>query len=149
MAAGALLCGYVYAEALLVGLLEDAVTRDAMVARAFGAYAGLYWGGFALIVVVPQLLWLRRIRLRAIWAVPIGLGAAAGVWLDRFSIVAGGLLRDHLPRIGPLYAPTMPEWTLLFGTVGLFALLVLAFARFVPVVSMFETRHEESEAEVP
>jgi molybdopterin-containing oxidoreductase family membrane subunit len=149
MAASALLCGYVYAEALLVGLLEDAVTTDAMVARAFGAYAGLYWGGFALIVVVPQLLWLRRIRLRAIWAVPIGLGAAAGVWLDRFSIVAGGLLRDHLPRIGPLYAPTLPEWTLLFGTVGLFALLVLAFARFVPVVSMFETRHEETEAEVP
>lgn len=149
MAASALLCGYVYAEALLVAVLEDAVTRDAMLARAFGAYAGLYWGGFALIVLVPQLLWLPRFRQQARWAVPIGLGAAAGVWLDRFSIVAGGLLRDHLPRIGPLYVPTVPEWTLLAGTVGLFVLLMLAFARFVPVVSMFETRHEESEAEVP
>ncbi|MGG5886611.1 NrfD/PsrC family molybdoenzyme membrane anchor subunit [Falsiroseomonas sp. HC035] len=149
MAASALLCGYVYAEALLVAVLEDAVTRDAMLARAFGAYAGLYWGGFALIVLVPQLLWLRRFRQQARWAVPIGLAAAAGVWLDRFSIVAGGLLRDHLPRIGPLYVPTVPEWTLLAGTVGLFVLLMLGFARFVPVVSMFETRHEESEADVP
>ncbi|NKE45399.1 polysulfide reductase NrfD [Roseomonas frigidaquae] len=148
-AAAALVCGYVYAEALLVGLLEDATTRQAIAARAFGAYAGLYWGGAALVVAVPQLLWLKRARVQARWAVPIGLGAAAGVWLDRFSLVAGGLLRDHLPSTAPLYAPTVPEWTLLLGTIGLFALLMLAFARFVPVVSMFETRHEESEADVP
>ncbi|MGK7861195.1 NrfD/PsrC family molybdoenzyme membrane anchor subunit [Falsiroseomonas sp. E2-1-a4] len=148
-AAAALLCGYVYAEALLVGLLEDATTREAMAARAFGAYAALYWGGAALVVGLPQLLWLKQARVRARWAVPIGIGAAAGVWLDRFSLVAGGLVRDHLPNTGPLYAPTMPEWTLLIGSVGLFALLMLAFARFVPVVSMFEMRHEESEADVP
>jgi molybdopterin-containing oxidoreductase family membrane subunit len=148
-AAAALVCGYVYAEGLLVALLEDQVTRQAIAARAFGAYAGLYWGGAVLVVLVPQLLWLPALRLRAIWVVPIGIGAAAGVWLDRFSLVTGGLLRDHLPRVGPLYAPTVPEWTLLAGSVGLFALLMLAFARFVPVVSMFETRHEESEAEVP
>jgi len=148
-AAAALLCGYVYAEALLVGLLEDATTREAMAARAFGAYAALYWGGAALVVALPQLLWLKQARVRARWAVPIGIGAAAGVWLDRFSLVAGGLVRDHLPNTGPLYAPTMPEWTLLIGSVGLFALLMLAFARFVPVVSMFEMRHEESEADVP
>ncbi|WP_305671785.1 NrfD/PsrC family molybdoenzyme membrane anchor subunit [Falsiroseomonas sp.] len=148
-AAAALLCGYVYAEALLVALLEDATTRQAMAARAFGAYAALYWGGAALVVGLPQLLWFRRARIKARWAVPIGLGAAAGVWLDRFSLVAGGLVRDHLPSTAPLYAPTMPEWTLLLGSVGLFALLMLAFARFVPVVSMFEMRHEESEADVP
>ncbi|MGX9966280.1 NrfD/PsrC family molybdoenzyme membrane anchor subunit [Roseomonas sp. F4] len=148
-AAAALVCGYVYAEGLLVALLEDQVTRQAIAARAFGAYAGLYWGGAVLVVLVPQLLWLPALRLRAIWVVPIGIGAAAGVWLDRFSLVTGGLLRDHLPRVGPLYTPTVPEWTLLAGSVGLFALLMLAFARFVPVVSMFETRHEESEAEVP
>jgi molybdopterin-containing oxidoreductase family membrane subunit len=120
-----------------------------MAARAFGAYAGLYWGGAVLVVLLPQLLWLKRARLQARWAVPIGLGAAAGVWLDRFSLVAGGLVRDHLPNTGPLYAPTMPEWTLLLGSVGLFALLMLAFARFAPVVSMFEMRHEENEADVP
>ncbi|MBU8537176.1 NrfD/PsrC family molybdoenzyme membrane anchor subunit [Falsiroseomonas tokyonensis] len=148
-AAAALACGYLYAEALLVAVLEDATTRQAIAARAFGAYAGLYWGGALLVVVVPQLLWLKRAQIQARWAVPIGIGAAAGVWLDRFSLVAGGLLRDHLPNPAPLYVPTVPEWTLLAGTIGLFALLMLGFARFVPVVSMYETRHEESEADVP
>ncbi|NKC32852.1 NrfD/PsrC family molybdoenzyme membrane anchor subunit [Falsiroseomonas selenitidurans] len=148
-AAAALACGYVYAEALLVAWLEDQATRQAMAARAFGAYAGLYWGAALLVVVLPQLLWLKGVRRRARYAVPIGLAAAIGVWLDRFSLVAGGLLRDHLPRTGPLYAPSLPEWTLLAGTVGLFALMLLVFTRFVPVVSMFETRHEESEADAP
>jgi molybdopterin-containing oxidoreductase family membrane subunit len=149
MAAASLVCGYLYAEELLSAALEDPATRDATLARLFGPYGLLHWGGAALIVLLPQLLWLPALRHSAPAAVAIGLGAAAGVWLDRFALVAGGLLRDHLPRTGPLYAPTLPEWTLLLGTAGLFALLMLLFARLIPVVSMFETRHEESEAEVP
>jgi molybdopterin-containing oxidoreductase family membrane subunit len=149
MAAASLGCGYLYAEELLSAALEDPATRDATLARLFGPYGLLHWGGAALIVLLPQFLWLPALRHSAPAAVAIGLGAAAGVWLDRFALVAGGLLRDHLPRTGPLYAPTLPEWTLLLGTVGLFALLMLLFARLIPVVSMFETRHEESEAEVP
>jgi molybdopterin-containing oxidoreductase family membrane subunit len=37
------------------------------------------------------------------------------------------------------------ESGLLFGTVGLFATLLLLFARFLPVVSMAESRHQEHE----
>jgi molybdopterin-containing oxidoreductase family membrane subunit len=115
----------------------------------FGPYAAFWWGGVVLAAVLPQLLWLRIVRGRPLLAVAIGLSAATGVWLDRFSLVVGGLLHDHLPRMGPLYAPTMPEWTLFLGTGCLFALLMLLFARLLPVVSLFEIRHEESEAEVP
>jgi molybdopterin-containing oxidoreductase family membrane subunit len=149
MAATALGCGYFYAEEMVVLALEDPATRAATLARTFGPYGALYWGGAALIVLLPQLLWVPALRRRALPAVVIGLAAAAGVWLDRFALVAGGLLRDHLPRSGPLYAPTLPEWTLLLGTAALFALLMLLFVRLIPVVSMFETRHEEREADVP
>jgi molybdopterin-containing oxidoreductase family membrane subunit len=96
----------------------------------------------------PHLPW-RAVRRQALPSIAIGLGAAAGVWLDRFSLVVAGLDHDHLRRTGPLYSPTAPEWTLLLGTVALFALLLLLFARSLPVVSMFETRYEESEAEAP
>ncbi len=147
-ATAALVCGYIYAQELLDGLvLEDDVTRAAFAARVFGPYAAHYWAGAALTVLVPQLLWARRFRLRVWSVVPIGMLAAAGVWLDRFSLVIAGVLRGNLPLARPLYAPSGPEWTLLLGTVGLFALLLLLFARFVPVVSMFETRHEEKESD--
>ena len=148
-AAASLACGFIYADALLSAWLEEAATRHAMAARMFGPHASLYWGGAVLIVLLPQLLWVPRLRPRAGGGGPVGRGAAAGVWADRFSIVAGGLLRDHLPRIGPPYGPSLPEWMLLLGTVALFVALMLVFARFLPVISMFETRHEESGAEVP
>ncbi|WP_135466320.1 NrfD/PsrC family molybdoenzyme membrane anchor subunit [Crenalkalicoccus roseus] len=148
-AASALACALIYAGEIVTALLENPRTREAFLSRAFGDYAPLYWGAAVLTTLLPQLLWWRRLRHIPLVTVPLGLGAAAGVWLDRFSLVAGGLVRDHLPRIGPLYAPTAAEWILLIGTLGLFVLALLLFARFVPVISMFETRHEESEREAP
>jgi molybdopterin-containing oxidoreductase family membrane subunit len=149
MAAAALACLWLYADGLLAAWLAQEATREAAAARLFGPYALLWWGGMALTALLPQLLWLERVRRSATACIAIGLAAAAGVWLDRFALVAGGLLRDHLPRIGPAYAPSPPEWTLLAGTVGLFAVALLLFARFLPVVSVFETRHEENQAEAP
>lgn len=147
-ASAALVCGYVYAQELLVGLvLEDRVTREALATRVFGAYAAVYWAGAALTVLVPQLLWAPALRLRLWSTVPIGALAASGVWLDRYSLVVAGIERTNLPIARPLYAPTGPEWALLAGTIGLFALLLLVFARLMPVISMYETRHEEAGSE--
>lgn len=149
MAAASLACLWLYLDELVSAWLEEDATRQATAARVLGPYAALWWGGLVLTTLVPQLLWFARIRRSAPAAIAIGLGAAAGVWLDRFSLVAGGLLHDHMPRIGPAYAPTTPEWTLLLGTAALFALMMLVFARLIPVVAMYEIRHEESEAEAP
>ncbi|MBY0331874.1 MAG: polysulfide reductase NrfD, partial [Acetobacteraceae bacterium] len=146
-AAVALASLWLYGDELLAAWLEEDATRQASAARILGPYAPLWWSGVALTAVLPQLLWSARVRRSAAAGILIGLGAAAGVWLDRFALVAGGLLRDHLPRIGPAYAPSGPEWTLLLGTVGLFATALLLFARTLPVVSMFETRHEEDRSE--
>lgn len=147
-AAASLACVYVYAEELLVGLvLEGQGTREAMVARAFGEYGMIYWAAILLVAVLPQLLWIPRFGLSNWLAALVGLLAAGGVWLDRYSLVIAGIQRTNLPIARPLYAPSMPEWMLLLGTIGLFILLLLAFARLVPVVSMYETRHEEAESE--
>ena len=147
LAAAAVAAGMVYADGALFLVQQEDTTRAAMLARITGHYAPAYWGAVALTALLPQLLWSARVRSRG-WAVlAIGLGASAGVWLDRVSIVVGGLQRDFLDLGRPLYAPTGQEWVLLLGTLGLFALVLLVVARTVPVVSMYETRHEESEAE--
>jgi molybdopterin-containing oxidoreductase family membrane subunit len=47
------------------------------------------------------------------------------------------------------FMPTIWDWTLLFGSLGFFALMFLVFCRAVPVVSMHETRklvHDDKEA---
>jgi len=142
VACAALAAGAAYAHELAVGLLrEDATTRDALLARLTGSGAAAYWGAVVLSVAVPQLLWRPAARTRAAWVIPVGLLAAAGVWLDRWSLVVNGLASDAT------YAPTPPEWGLLAGTAALFAALLLLFGRAIPAVSMFETLHDETEAE--
>jgi molybdopterin-containing oxidoreductase family membrane subunit len=143
----ALACLWVYAEELLFGLvLEGPETRQAMTIRAFGLYAPVYWAGLVLTAVLPLLLWSDRVGLTGWTAVPIGLLAAAGVWLDRFSLVVAGIEQANLPIPRPVYLPTLWEWGLFLGTIGLFGFLMLLFARLVPVVSMYEIRHEEAES---
>ncbi len=148
VACAGLAAGLAYAHELLVGFLEeDGTTRAALAARVLGPGAAAYWGAVLLSAALPQVLWLDGVRRRALVVVPVGILAAAGVWLDRWSIVVDGLLRDHLPTMSRGYSPSPAEWGLLGGTVALFALVLLLFGRLVPAVSMFETRHEESEAE--
>ena len=141
--ASSLVLAYSYADEGFLALLGDPYGRDSWLGRVAGEFAGIYWGALLCGVALPQLLWLRRVR-RGFWALlAICLGVNVGVWLDRFSIVVVGLYRDYLPSAWGLYRPTASEWMLLIGTVGLFCALLLLFVRFVPVVTMFETKHAE------
>lgn len=145
LACAALASGASYAHEILTGMVfEDSATRAAFTARAFGAGAPAYWGAILLSVLLPQLLWRRALRLRAEVVIPVGLLAAAGVWLDRWSLVVGGLLREHLPAHAVAYVPSPAEWALLVGSAALFGAVLLLFGRAIPVVAMFEIRHEES-----
>jgi molybdopterin-containing oxidoreductase family membrane subunit len=147
-AAASLASLWIYAEGLLFGLvLQEPAARDAMWVRITGSYAGFYWAGLICTAILPQLLWSRRIGLRTATALPIGVAAALGAWLDRYSLVVAGIERTSMPIARPLYSASAAEWLLLLGTIALFVLLLLLFARLVPVVSLFETRHEEAESE--
>jgi Ni/Fe-hydrogenase subunit HybB-like protein len=143
--ASALASGYLYLEEIAAALLAEPSERLATVNRVVGEYASFYWAAVAFSVVVPQILWLEVARRSVVAAVFVGLSISAGVWLDRFSIIIGGFQRDYLPSMWRSYAPTLVEAGLLVGTVGLFAVLLLLFVRVLPVVSMFESRHDEHE----
>ena len=143
--ASALVSGYLFIDEIAAALLADPLTKRATMNRLTGNYAGLYWAAIVYSVLIPQLFWLRIARLSTVAGVFVGLSIGIGIWLDRFSIIIGGLQMDHLPSVWRTYSPTLPETGLFLGTVGLFAALVLLFVRFLPVVSMFETRHDEHE----
>ena len=147
--ANALVVGYVYIGELVTTFLADADTRRATVNRFVGDYFALYWGAILLAVFVPQVLWFDRLRMNPAAGVMVGICVIVGVWLDRLSIVVAGVEIDFLPSISRGYVPTLEEWMLLVGSVGLFVALMLLFVRFLPVISMFETRHAEREEKTP
>lgn len=141
--ASALVSGYLYVDEIAAAFFTDRLTRDALLNRMTGDYAGLYWSAIVYSVLIPQLLWLRIARRSVLAGIVVGVSIGIGVWFDRFSIIVGGLQTDYLPSTWRTYAPTLPETGLFLGTLGLFATLLLLFVRFLPVVSMFETRHDE------
>jgi molybdopterin-containing oxidoreductase family membrane subunit len=143
--ASALASGYLYLDEIAAAFLSEQSARLATLNRVVGDYAGFYWAAVIYSVLVPQLLWLKMARRSVLAGVFVGVSISAGVWFDRFSIIVGGFQRDYLPSMWRFYAPTLVETGLLVGTAGLFGALLLLFVRFLPVVSMFETRHDEHE----
>ena len=119
------------------GPLRD---RDRRVNRMAGPYAPVYWTLLFLNVVVPQVLWWRSARRSIPVLFTLGILINVGMWMERFMIVVTSLNRDFLPSSWGLFIPTAVDWTMLAGSIGLFACLFLLFVRVLPAISIFEMR---------
>ena len=118
----------------------EAAARAQFLDRAFGAYAPVYWAMIACNCVIPLILAWRRARESHLVLAIIACGSIVGMWLERFNIVAMSLRRTNLPAARGGYAPTLWDWMILFGTVGLFLTGLLLTLRLVPMVAMHEMR---------
>jgi Ni/Fe-hydrogenase subunit HybB-like protein len=105
-----------------------------------GPYAPFYWALIIFNILVPQALWLRRVRTNALSLWFIALAVNIGMWLERFIIVVTSLHRDFLPSSWGMYYPTFFDWATFAGTIGLFLALLFLFLRFLPMISIFEMR---------
>jgi molybdopterin-containing oxidoreductase family membrane subunit len=63
-----------------------------------------------------------------------------GMWLERFVIVITSLTRDFVPSSWGTYWPTIWDWIIYLGTIGLFMTLIFLFVRVLPMITMFELR---------
>lgn len=108
--------------------------------RALGP---LFWGYWTMVgcnVLIPQLLWFRRVRayVPAVFAICILVNV--GMWFERFIIIVTSLSRDFIPANWSHYAPTRVEVATLLGSFGLFFTLFLLFCRFIPVIAVAEVK---------
>ena len=116
--------------------------------RMTGPYAIFYWALILCNGLVPQLLWFHRIRNNLVILFLISIVVSVGMWLERFVIIVTSLTRDFLPSSWGMYNPTMWDWTMFIGTIGLFFALLFLFIRFLPIISIFEMRTILPQAEV-
>jgi Ni/Fe-hydrogenase subunit HybB-like protein len=108
--------------------------------RMTGPYWPIYWALIACNGVVPQLLWIKRVRLNLKALFAIAMVVNVGMWLERFVIVVTSLHRDFLPSSWGMYYPTAWDWMTFIGTIGLFVMLMFLFIRVLPMISIFEMR---------
>lgn len=131
--------GYIM-EAFMAWYSGERFERYMMFNRALGPYGWIFWALMFTNVLVPQLLWARKVRthLGALFAVAFSVNV--GMWLERFVIIITSLHRDFVPSSWGMYSPTFWDWATLFGSVGLFLTLLFLFIRFLPMISMSEVR---------
>ena len=116
--------------------------------RMFGPYGWSYWALIFCNGLVPQLLWIKRVRYSLAMLFVISLIVSVGMWLERFVIIVTSLHRDFLPSSWGMYQPTVWDFSMFIGTIGLFFCLLFLFIRFLPIISIFEMRTILPEAEV-
>jgi len=108
--------------------------------RMTGPYAILYWALIFCNGVVLQALWSKKIRNHVPTLFVISLVVNVGMWLERFVIVVTSTSRDFLPSSWGLYKPSIFDWSMFIGSIGLFLTLLFLFVRFLPIISIFEMR---------
>lgn len=107
--------------------------------RMFGPYGWSYWCLIFTNSVFPQLFWFKRFRINEWWAFVISGSVHIGMWFERYVIVIT-LSRDHVPGAWGRYAPTIWDYSIMIGSVGLFICLFCLFVRFLPMISITEMR---------
>ena len=107
-------------EAFIAWYSGNKYERFMTMNRMFGPYALVYWALILCNVVIPQLLWFKRVRTNVPALFVISLIVNVGMWLERFVIVVTSLHRDFLPSSWGMYAPTFWDWATFIGTIGLF-----------------------------
>src|SRR5258708_13090370 len=107
---------------------------------------------WAFNIIIPQLMWLKKVRQNVPLLFCISIIVNVGMWLERFVIIVTSLHRDFLPSSWGMYHGTFWDISTYIGTLGLFFTLMLLFIRFLPSISIFEMRTilpEPKEAEQP
>ncbi len=108
--------------------------------RVFGPYAWAYACLILFNILIPQVLWIRRVRHSPPLLFFTALVVLVGMWLERFVIVVVSLHRDYLPSSWGHYVATRWDYMTFFGTIGMFFAAMFLFVRIMPMISIFEMR---------
>ena len=140
MATGWIVAYGYFSEYFMAWIGGDTFDRYIMINRANGAYAAMFWTLITCNVLVPQLLWWRRIRRSAVVLWFISLLINVGMWVERYVIVVTSLHRDYVPTAWHLFNGTKWDWSTFLGTIGLFFAFVYLFVRYLPAISITEMK---------
>jgi molybdopterin-containing oxidoreductase family membrane subunit len=140
--------GYAYTMEFFVAFYgANPFERFAFINRYFGPYWWAAWSMFTCNVVIPQLFWVRAFRRNLITVFFVCMCVNAGMWYERFVIIAVSLTRDFLPSSWGMYYPTWVDIMTFAGTFGIFTTFFLIFIRFFPMIAMSEVKTVLPEAD--
>ena len=132
---------YCYATEMAATVFgDDAFETAAMHRRLFGPHAWAFWT-IAIAALLPvHLFWFARFRRSPTALFNVGLLVAIGTFADHFMVIVVTLEHDFLPSSAHAYSANVWGIATFAGSVGLFLALMLLATRYLPLVSIVETR---------
>jgi molybdopterin-containing oxidoreductase family membrane subunit len=70
----------------------------------------------------------------------VSLIALVGMWFERYMIITSSLSEDFLPSSFGFFKPTIWDILTYVGSIGFFFVPFLLFLRYLPLMSISETR---------
>jgi molybdopterin-containing oxidoreductase family membrane subunit len=114
--------------------------------KVAGPYAPFFWGMVACNFLIPVTILSFR-RLRTIPGIFIASAAVViGMWLERLNIVVPSLANPRLALPTGYYLPSLVEWGMFAGGIATFMLGFVVFARFFPLISIWEIEEGREES---
>ncbi|MDH3588207.1 MAG: polysulfide reductase NrfD [Gammaproteobacteria bacterium] len=108
--------------------------------RLTGFYAPMYWEMILFCAVAPLLMFSNKIRKSWNKMLVLSILINIGMITERFIIVATALPRKFLPDAFGFYVPSLVEISITVGSFAIFATLFLIFVKWVPCISIYETK---------
>jgi molybdopterin-containing oxidoreductase family membrane subunit len=131
---------FVFAERLTIWYGNQPAEVSVLWLTQNGPYRYLFWTMVACNFLIPFPL-LAIKKLRTITGTCIAsITVVVGMWLERYLIIVPSLSRKFLPYEWGTYRPTWVEITITAATFAGMALLYVVFAKFVPIISIWELK---------
>ena len=131
---------FVFSERITVWYGNEPSEMAVFWATQRGAYAPLFWTMVVCNVVIPLPILSFR-RLRTIPGIVVASCAVlVGMWLERYLIIVPSLGHKALPYSWGSYSPQPIEIIIMCSTFGAMGLLYTLFAKFVPIISIWEMK---------
>jgi Ni/Fe-hydrogenase subunit HybB-like protein len=103
-----------------------------------GDFSPYFWLMVACNFIIPVIL-LSNSKTKNIKGIFVASASViVGMWLERLIIVVPSLANPRLEYPVGMYVPTLTEWSLFAGGVAVFILGFLLFAKFFPLISIWE-----------
>jgi len=103
-----------------------------------GDFSHFFWAMVLFNFVIPVVLLSNRKTGNIPGILIASISVVLGMWLERLIIVVPSLANPRLEYPTGIYIPTLTEWSLFAGAVAVFILGFLLFAKFFPLVSIWE-----------
>jgi molybdopterin-containing oxidoreductase family membrane subunit len=85
-------------------------------------------------------MWFKKLRRSLLFTFVISIVVNIGMWFERYVIIVSSIHRDYLPSSWSMHYPSHIDLGVYVGTIGLFFVFFLLFARFFPVLPIAELK---------